>query len=59
MATNNALLIVFYYYCGVRRPSPLPIVPWWEYEISGQYSNVAVDAIGPETDFTLEINVKE
>ena len=31
----------------------------WDSEIFGPYFNVVVDAIGPETDFTLETNVKE
>ena len=31
----------------------------WESEIFGPYFNVVVDAIGPETDFPLETNVKE
>ena len=31
----------------------------WESEIFGPYFNVVADAIGPETDFTLETNVKE
>ena len=31
----------------------------WEIEILGPYFNVAVDAIGPKTDFTLETNRKK
>ena len=37
---------------------PPPLVVSWESEILGPYFNVVVDAIGPETDFTLETNRK-
>ena len=37
---------------------PPPFVVTWESEIFGPYFNVVVDAIGPETDFTLETNRK-
>ena len=40
------------------RPPP-PFIVTWDSEIFGPYFNVVVDAIGPETDFTLETNVKE
>ena len=36
-----------------------PFIVTWDSEIFGPYFNVVVDAIGPETDFTLETNVKE
>ena len=38
-------------------PKPL-VVPWTIY-ILGPYFNVAVDAIDPDTDFTLESNRKQ
>ena len=38
---------------------PPPFIVTWDSEIFGPYFNVVVDAIGPETDFTLETNVKE
>ena len=39
----------------LRGPAPPPplVVPW-AIKILGPYFNVAVDALGPETDFTLE-----
>ena len=40
-------------------PLPPPFIVTWDSEIFGPYFNVVVDAIGPETDFTLETNVKE
>ena len=50
-------LFVVFDYEGVRTPPPFVVT--WESEIFGPYFNVVVDAIGPETDFTLETNVKE
>ena len=37
-----------------KRPPPPPLLVPWESEILGLYFNVVVDAIGLETDFTLE-----
>ena len=34
--------------------APPPLVVPWAIKILGPYFNVAVDALGPETDFTLE-----
>ena len=53
---KRPFFIVFYYE-GVRTPPPFIVT--WDSEIFGPYFNVVVDAIGPETDFTLETNVKE
>ena len=36
-----------------------PLVVSWTIKILGLYFNVALDAIGPETDFTLETNRKK
>ena len=36
-----------------------PLVVPWAIQILGPYFNVAVDAIGPETDITLESNRKK
>ena len=55
---KRPFFIVFYYE-GVRTPPPLPFIVTWDSEIFGTYFNVVVDAIGPETDFTLESNVKK
>ena len=44
---------------GSGPPLPPPFIVTWDSEIFGPYFNVVVDAIGPETDFTLETNVKE
>ena len=44
---------IVFYYEGVI------VIVTWDSEIVGPYFNVVVDAIGPETDFTLETNVKE
>ena len=39
----------------LRGPAtPPPLVVPWAIKILGPYFNVAVDALGPETDFTLE-----
>ena len=38
---------------GSGDPHPPLVVPW-AIKILGPYFNVAVDALGPETDFTLE-----
>ena len=46
-------LLVVFYYLGVRRPPPPLVVPW-AIKILSPYSNVAVDAMGPKTDFILE-----
>ena len=35
-------------------PPPLPLLVKWNFEILSRNFNVAMDAIGPETDFTLE-----
>ena len=43
---------------GSGPPLPPPFVVTWDSEIFGPYFNVVVDAIGPETDFTLETNRK-
>ena len=51
-------VFIFFFYEGVRAPPP-PFIVTWDSEIFGPYFNVVVDAIGPETDFTLETNVKE
>ena len=41
-------------------PPPLPpFIVTWDSEIFGPYFNVVANAIGPETGFTLETNVKE
>ena len=48
---------IVFYYEGVLPPPPFIVT--WGSEIFGPYFNVVVDAIGPETDFTLETNVKE
>ena len=42
---------------GPATPPPL-LVPW-AIKILGPYFNVAVDAIGPKTDFTLETTIKK
>ena len=55
---KRPFFIVFYYE-GVRTPPHPPFIVTWDSEIFGPYFNVVVDAIGPETDFTLETNVKE
>ena len=52
---KKALFVVFYYK-GVRAPPPF-LVPW-ESEIFLVNIFVVVDAIGLETDFTLETNRK-
>ena len=53
---KRPFFIVFYYE-GVRTPpGPPPFIVTWDSEIFGPYFNVVVDAIGPETDFTLETN---
>ena len=52
---KRPFFIVFYYE-GVRTPT---FIVTWDSEIVGPYFKVVVDAIGPETDFTLETNVKE
>ena len=57
-AKKRPFFIVFYYE-GVRTPPLPPFIVTWDSEIFGPYFNVVVDAIGPETDFTLETNVKE
>ena len=44
---------------GSGPPTPTPFIVTWDSEIFGPYFNVVLDAIGPETDFTLETNVKE
>ena len=41
--------------CG---PPPPPFIVPWESEILGPYFIVVMDAIGPETDFTLETDRK-
>ena len=56
-AKKRPFFIVFYYEGG-RAPPP-PFIVTWDSEIFGPYFNVVVDAIDPETDFTLETNVKE
>ena len=38
----------------LRGPATPPLVVPWAIKILGPYFNVAVDALGPETDFTLE-----
>ena len=43
---------------GPATPPPPLVVPW-VIKILGPYFNVAVDAIGPKTDFTLETNRKK
>ena len=43
----------------VSSPLASPPLVTWDSEIFGPYFNVVVDSIGPETDFTLETNVKE
>ena len=53
---ERPFFIVFYYE-GVRTPPPFIVT--WDSENFGPYFHVVVDAIGPETDFTLETNVKE
>ena len=40
-------------------PPPPPLVVPWAIKILGPYFNVAVDAMGPETDFTLKTNRKK
>ena len=52
---KKALFVVFFYK-GVRTPPPF-VVPW-ESEIFLVNIFVVVDAIGLETDFTLETNRK-
>ena len=42
---------------GLVTPTP-PLVVLWESEILGPYFNAVVDAIGLQTDFTLETNRK-
>ena len=39
---------------GSGPPLPPPFIVTWDSEICGPYFNVVVDAIGPETDFTLD-----
>ena len=53
---KRPFFIVFYYE-GVRTPPPFIVT--WDSEIFVPYFNVVVDAIGPETNFTLETNGKE
>ena len=45
------------YISGAAAPPP-PLVGPWDFEIWRPNLNVAVDAIGPETDFTLETDGK-
>ena len=47
------LLVAFFLLRGPATPPPPLVVPW-AIKILGPYFNVAVDALGPETDFTLE-----
>ena len=54
---KRPVFIVFYYE-GVRTPPPPPFIVTWDSEIFGPYFHVVVDAISPETDFTLETNRK-
>ena len=42
----------------MKGSGPPPFIVTWDSEIFGPYFNVVVDAIGPETDFTLETNRK-
>ena len=49
-------VFVVFDYEGVQTP---PFVVPWESEILGPNFYVVVNAIGPETDFILETNVKE
>ena len=56
-AKKKRPVFIVFYYEGVRTPPPFIVT--WDSEIFGPYFNVVVDAIGPETDFTLETNVKE
>ena len=51
-------LVVFPTKGSAGPPSPPPLVILWAIQILGPYFNVAVDAIGPETDFTLETDGK-
>ena len=44
---------------GLAPPAPPPLVVPWAINILGPYFNVAVDALGPETDFTLEKKQKK
>ena len=44
---------------GPAPPPPFPLVVPWTIYILGPYFNVAVDVIGPKTDFTLETNRKK
>ena len=61
---DNDYMMNWPYFCNetsskstvTNRPPPL-VVPW-DFEIWGPNLNVAVDAIGPETDFTLETHIK-
>ena len=43
----------------LRGPATPPQVVPWAIKILGPYFNVAVDAMGPKTDFTLETNRKK
>ena len=54
-ASKKRPFFVVFDYEGVQTP---PLVVPWESEILGPYFNVVVDAIGLETDFTLETNRK-
>ena len=51
-------MFVVFDYEGVRNP-PHPFVVPWESEIFWSIFVVVVDAIGLETDFTLETNKKK
>ena len=56
MQKKKRPVFIVFYYEGVRTP---PFIVTWDSEIFGPYFNVVLDAIGPETDFTLETNGKE
>ena len=55
---NNYLFSSLLLLRGPATPPPPLVVPWTIY-ILGPYFNVAVDALGPETDFTLISNKKK